>query len=41
VETLNLSKRHDKTDAFRGSNFTVNEGEIMVSLDPNRLKGKP
>ena len=35
VETLNLSKRYGKTDALRGLNFTVNEGEIMVILGPN------
>jgi len=35
VETLNLSKRYGKTDALRGLNFTVNQGEIMVILGPN------
>src|SRR5437899_11330468 len=35
VETLSLSKRYGKTDALRGLKFTVNEGEIMVSLGPN------
>jgi len=35
VETLDLSKRYGKTDALRGLNFTVNEGEIMVILGPN------
>ena len=35
VETRNLSKRYGKTDALRGLNFTVNEGEIMVILGPN------
>src|SRR3989441_1574136 len=35
VETQNLSKRYGKTDALRGLNFTVNEGEIMVILGPN------
>ncbi len=38
VETLNLSKRYGKTDALRGLNFTVNEGEIMVILGPKRLR---
>jgi ABC-2 type transport system ATP-binding protein len=35
VETLGLSKRYGKTDALRGLNFTVDEGEIMVILGPN------
>ena len=35
VETLNLSKRYKKTEALRGLNFTVREGEIMVILGPN------
>ena len=35
VETLNLSKKYGKTDALRGLNFTVNQGEIMVILGPN------
>ncbi len=35
VETLDLSKRYKKTEALRGLNFTVREGEIMVILGPN------
>ncbi len=35
VETLNLSKRYKKTEALRGLNFKVREGEIMVILGPN------
>src|SRR5947208_15237827 len=35
METLNPAKRYGKTDALRGLNFTVNEGEIMVILGPN------
>jgi len=35
VETLNLSKKYGKTDALRGLNFEVEEGEIMVILGPN------
>ena len=35
VETLNLSKKYKKTEALRGLNFTVLEGEIMVILGPN------
>jgi ABC-type multidrug transport system ATPase subunit len=41
VETLDLSKTYGKTDALRGLNFTVNEGEVMASLDSSRLRGKP
>lgn len=35
VETISLSKRYGKTDALRGLNFTVDQGEIMVILGPN------
>ncbi len=35
METLNLSKRYKKTEALRGLNFKVREGEIMVILGPN------
>jgi len=35
VETLSLSKRYGKTDALRGLDFAVKEGEIMVILGPN------
>jgi hypothetical protein len=41
VEPLNLSKRYRKTDALRGLNFTVDEGEIIVFLGPIRPRGKP
>ncbi|HZY93989.1 MAG TPA: ATP-binding cassette domain-containing protein [Candidatus Bathyarchaeia archaeon] len=35
VETLGLSKKYGKTEALRGLDFTVKEGEIMVILGPN------
>lgn len=35
METLSLSKRYGKTDALRGLDFSVKEGEIMVILGPN------
>ena len=35
VETLNLAKRYPKTEALRGLNFSVRQGEIMVILGPN------
>jgi len=35
VETISLSKKYGKTDALRGLNFTVDQGEIMVILGPN------
>ncbi len=35
VETLGLSKRYGKTEALRGLDFAVNQGEIMVILGPN------
>ncbi len=35
METLSLSKRYGKTDALRGLDFAVKEGEIMVILGPN------
>ena len=35
VETLNLSKKYGKTDALRGLDFAVDQGEIMVILGPN------
>jgi ABC-2 type transport system ATP-binding protein len=35
VETLNLTKKYGKTDALRGLNFAVDQGEIMVILGPN------
>ncbi|HEX4920364.1 MAG TPA: ATP-binding cassette domain-containing protein [Candidatus Bathyarchaeia archaeon] len=35
METISLSKRYGKTDALRGLNFTVDQGEIMVILGPN------
>ena len=35
METLGLSKRYGKTDALRGLDFAVKEGEIMVILGPN------
>jgi len=35
VETISLSKKYGRTDALRGLNFTVDQGEIMVILGPN------
>jgi len=35
VETQNLVKQYGKTQALKGLDFTVNEGEIMVLLGPN------
>jgi ABC-2 type transport system ATP-binding protein len=36
VETIGLTKKYGKkTDALRGLNFTVDQGEIMVILGPN------
>jgi len=35
VETQNLIKQYGKTQALKGLDFTVNEGEIMVLLGPN------
>jgi ABC-2 type transport system ATP-binding protein len=35
VEALNLSKKYKKSQALRGLDFEVREGEIMVILGPN------
>lgn len=35
VETQNLVKQYGKTQALKGLDFIVNEGEIMVLLGPN------
>ncbi len=35
VETKSLTKQYGKTQALKGLDFTVNEGEIMVLLGPN------